>query len=83
MKKTYIIGFGLSGIACLSTRLANQNIQVIVANDVKREDKFRNQFENESIPIHNFREEDFREPIFYENEPSKFMSKPKNNFKKI
>jgi hypothetical protein len=42
----------------------------------------KNPFEPEPMPIYNFRDIDAKEPVFYENEPSKFIGKPKNNFRK-
>jgi hypothetical protein len=42
----------------------------------------KNPFDTEPIPIYNFRDIEVKEPLFYENEPSKFIGKPKNNFRK-
>lgn len=78
-----IIGVGLSGVSHLFSKIKAMEIDAIIAVD---KEQSKSIFERESIPIHNFRE-DFSEPLiekhkFYENEPSKFIGKPRNNFKR-
>jgi hypothetical protein len=47
-----------------------------------KEEQYNDPFAPTGIPIHNYRQDDFDGYKFYETEPSKFISKPKNNFKK-
>lgn len=84
MKKVILIGcFGMEASSVLGSlqELQRQNIEVLIANDKKQVQEIRNKaFEQEPIRFHNHRQLD--NPIFYEPEPSKFIGKPKRNFKK-
>ena len=83
MKKIAIIGHVLHGRSCLSSAMQSvirNNPEVIVINNAEIKDDLRHGYlENVNLSI---QEITFSEPIFLEREPSKFMSKPKNNFKK-
>lgn len=73
MKKVVIIG------SCCMSHIAAQTISqlnigvVLVSSNVG--------FQPESIALENPYTKDY-EKVFYEKVPSKFMSKPKNNFKR-
>ena len=57
--------------------LAKENIDVgITNNETPRNLAFAKE------PIIFKKPYDFEQPVYYENEPSKFISKPKNNFKR-
>jgi len=62
----------------LVTRFQELHPEIVIASVTEQ---LRSPFEPEPIRIINHRDL-LADPIFYENEPSKFISKPKNNFKK-
>ncbi len=73
MKKVIIIwSCGLSHIATKALVKHNMGVVVVSSPPV---------FEPEPLVFKKY-EFQYEKPVFYENEPSKFMSKPKNNFKK-
>jgi len=80
-----ILLIGASRITAeLIMEIAAQYPGIIIISGVKQ--AYKSPFESESIPFHNLKDDSFDtwtdKHKFYENEPSKFIGKPKNNFKK-
>lgn len=78
MRKVAIIGNGGVALAVEILSMAQRNsIEIVVINDAEQE--ISKAFEPEPFLIKNT----FIEPpTYYEHKPSKFISKPKNNFKR-
>lgn len=78
MRKVAIIGNGGVALAVEILSMAQRNsIEIVVINDTEQE--ISKAFEPEPFLIKNT----FIEPpTYYEQQPSKFISKPKNNFKR-
>ncbi len=72
-----IIGVGTP----IASIIARSNCVQILSNNPEIEIGINPVFEPEPFILNRF-EAEYKEPIFYENEPSKFFGKPKNNFKK-
>jgi len=76
--KIVLVGSHLMTCA-LVERFQGNNVEIVIATATEL---LRSPFEHEPIRIYNFKDIEAKDPIFYENEPSKFIGKPKNNFKK-
>lgn len=83
MKTVALIGNGALGLAIEIMATAQRNdIEIVVINDAEQE---RNKaFEPEPIIIKNYNHNlpEINLENYYEPQPSKFMNKPKNNFKR-
>lgn len=81
MRKVAIIGNGGVALAVEILSMAQRNsIEIVVINDTEQEKNKTFQPDPTIIRSYNY---DFIEPpTYYEQQPSKFFSKPKNNFKR-
>lgn len=81
MRKVAIIGNGGVALAVEILSMAQRNsIEIVVINDTEQEKNKAFQPDPTIIRSYNY---DFIEPPnYYEQQPSKFISKPKNNFKR-
>lgn len=82
MKNIVVIGFVGSGcheiMSVLTSRLQDNNQAVVI---VSTTEQLRSPFEPEPITIRNYKDV-LKDTEYFEPLPSKFISKPKNNFKK-
>jgi ketopantoate reductase len=76
--KIYLAGAGTIGTAIIA-KIASMHTGIVI---VSSNDHLKNPFETEPFIIHDNKSIKGESPVFYENEPSKFIGKPKNNFKK-
>ena len=76
MRKVMVLGCH-EITSMLVTRFKEVHHEIVI---VSVTEQLRSPFEPEPIILKNYRELD--NPMFYENEPSKFIGKPKRNFKK-
>jgi hypothetical protein len=81
--KIIVVCCGAGRLVGEATKLALEfkevNRGVVIISDSLQ--KVQNPFEDAALSFHDFRKS-YERLIFYENEPSKFISKPRNNFKK-
>lgn len=82
MKKIGIIGAGDIEILAIAKKIAESNMDIVIV-DVKTTAQTQkiNLFESDPFIIEAFNKF-VEEPKFYETEPSKYITKPKHNYKR-
>lgn len=77
MRKIVIIGANPIGYELAAA------MHELLAEQIEIQQKQQNQlFSDEPLPIKNYELNVIEPPTYYEQQPSKFISKPKNNFKR-